>query len=48
MSHQSILTGSAGFIGSHVAEHLLEMRHEVVVLDNLSSGFRENVPTTGP
>jgi UDP-glucose 4-epimerase len=31
-------------MGSHVADHLLGMGHEVVVLDDLSGGFRENVP----
>ena len=31
-------------MGSHVADHLLEMGHQVVVLDDLSGGFRENVP----
>jgi UDP-glucose 4-epimerase len=40
----SLVTGGAGFIGSHVADHLLEMGHEVVVLDDLSGGFRDNVP----
>jgi UDP-glucose 4-epimerase len=40
-----LLTGGAGFIGSHVAEHLLERGHEVAVVDDLSSGKRENVPT---
>jgi UDP-glucose 4-epimerase len=39
-----LLTGGAGFIGSHVAEHLLARGHEVTVVDNLSSGKRENVP----
>jgi UDP-glucose 4-epimerase len=39
----SLVTGGAGFIGSHVAEHLLDMGHQVVVLDDLSGGFRENV-----
>lgn len=39
-----LVTGGAGFMGSHVAEHLLRMGHEVVVLDDLSGGFRENVP----
>ena len=38
------MTGGAGFIGSHVADHLLLRGHEVVVLDDLSGGFRENVP----
>ncbi|MEM6732696.1 MAG: NAD-dependent epimerase/dehydratase family protein, partial [Myxococcota bacterium] len=37
-------TGGAGFIGSHVAEALVEGGHEVVVLDDLSSGHRSNVP----
>ena len=33
-------------MGSHVADHLLRMGHDVVVLDDLSGGFRENVPGT--
>jgi UDP-glucose 4-epimerase len=40
----SLVTGGAGFMGSHVAEQLLAMGHDVVVLDDLSGGFRENVP----
>ena len=40
-----LLTGGAGFIGSHIAGLLLERGHEVAVVDNLSSGKRENVPT---
>ena len=39
-----LLTGGAGFIGSHVAELLLARDHEVLVVDDLSSGKRENVP----
>ncbi len=40
----SIVTGGAGFIGAHVAKHLLEIGHSVVVLDDLSGGSRDNVP----
>lgn len=39
-----LVTGGAGFIGSHVADAYLESGHRVWVLDNLSSGRRENVP----
>ncbi|HHH28974.1 MAG TPA: NAD-dependent epimerase/dehydratase family protein [Polyangiaceae bacterium] len=39
-----LVTGGAGFIGSHVADALLAARHDVVVVDDLSSGRRENVP----
>ncbi len=41
----SIVTGGAGFIGSHVAEELVGDGHRVVVLDDLSGGFADNVPT---
>src|SRR5947209_4453172 len=40
----SLVTGGAGFIGSHVADHLLRLGHRVVVLDDLSGGFIDNVP----
>lgn len=40
----SLVTGGAGFMGSHVARHLLDRGHEVLVLDDLSGGFSENVP----
>lgn len=40
----SLVTGGAGFIGSHVAECALKLGHRVVVLDDLSGGFRDNVP----
>jgi UDP-glucose 4-epimerase len=41
---RAIVTGGAGFIGSHVVDALLARGDEVLVLDNLSSGKRENVP----
>lgn len=39
----SLVTGGAGFIGSHVADNLIKMNHEVIVLDDLSGGFADNV-----
>jgi UDP-glucose 4-epimerase len=44
MSEKVLVTGGAGFIGSHVAERYLAEGFEVTVLDDLSSGRRENVP----
>ena len=41
---KAIVTGGAGFIGSHVAEILIERGHRVLVIDDLSGGFRNNVP----
>jgi UDP-glucose 4-epimerase len=41
----SLVTGGAGFIGSHVADELLALGHKVVVLDDLSGGFEDNVPS---
>jgi UDP-glucose 4-epimerase len=38
-----IVTGGAGFIGSHIAERLLTDGHEVVIFDDLSSGKKENI-----
>jgi len=40
----SLITGGAGLIGSHIAQHCLDIGHEVIVLDDLSGGLLENVP----
>jgi UDP-glucose 4-epimerase len=40
---KSLVTGGAGFIGAHVVNDLIKMGHEVVVLDDLSGGFEDNV-----
>ncbi len=40
---KSLVTGGAGFIGAHVTNELIGMGHEVIVLDDLSGGFEENV-----
>ena len=40
---RTLVTGGAGFIGSNIVERLLELGHEPVVLDNISSGYRENL-----
>ena len=39
-----LVTGAAGFLGSHVADHCLNLGFDVVATDNLSGGSRENVP----
>lgn len=44
MSKQAIVTGGAGFIGSHLADALLADGWTVVVIDNLSTGNVENIP----
>jgi UDP-glucose 4-epimerase len=40
---KAFITGGAGFIGSHLAERLLDGGHEVIVLDNLSTGSIDNI-----
>ena len=38
-----IITGGAGFIGSHLAEYLTNKKHQIIVIDNLSTGRLENI-----
>ena len=44
MKNNFLVTGAAGFIGSAVAKHLINEGNEVVTIDNLSTGFEENIP----
>jgi UDP-glucose 4-epimerase len=40
-----LITGAAGFIGSHIADRYLQLGHQVVIIDNLITGQRENIPS---
>ena len=39
----SVVTGGAGFLGSHLCDHLLEQGHRVICVDNLETGSLENI-----
>src|SRR5712691_9798615 len=43
MTTRALITGGAGFIGSHLAEQLLEQGQQVTIIDNLSTGQFENI-----
>ena len=44
MTMRALVTGGAGFIGSHVADALLGAGYDVTALDDLSTGRLENLP----
>jgi UDP-glucose 4-epimerase len=44
LSKKIIVTGVAGFLGSHLAEKLAEMNYKVVGVDNMSGGYKDNIP----
>ena len=43
-SKKILVTGVAGFLGSHLAEKLTEMNHQVIGVDNMSGGYKDNIP----
>jgi len=43
-SRKILVTGVAGFLGSHLAEKLSELNHDVIGIDNMSGGYKDNVP----
>ena len=45
MSNYVLITGGAGFIGSHLSEFLVKKKLQVIVIDNLSSGNIKNLKT---
>jgi hypothetical protein len=40
-----LVTGGAGYIGAHVSRHLVNAGHNVIILDNLVSGTKDNLPS---
>ena len=38
-----VVTGGAGFIGSHIVEYLLRIGNQVIVIDSLRTGFKNNL-----
>jgi UDP-glucose 4-epimerase len=38
-----VVTGGAGFIGSHIVDRLIQNKYEIIVFDNSSQGLNENI-----
>ena len=45
-TEEILVTGGAGFIGSHLVERLINQKYEVIIIDDLSSGYKNNLPST--
>ena len=43
MKFTSLVTGGAGFLGTHMVDFLLKKKHKVIVVDDLSTGIKENL-----
>ena len=43
-SKKILITGVAGFLGSHLAEKLATMGHEIIGIDNMLGGYEDNIP----
>ena len=43
-SKKILVTGAAGFLGSHLSEKLMKLGHDVVGIDNMTGGYKDNVP----
>ena len=41
---KALVTGGAGYIGSTVANFLIDRGHDVTIIDNLSTGIKKNIP----
>jgi UDP-glucose 4-epimerase len=41
-----LITGAAGFLGSHLAEKLSNMGHQVIGIDNMTGGYKDNIPNS--
>ena len=42
--YKILVTGVAGFLGSHLSEHLTALGHEVIGIDNMIGGYKDNIP----